>query len=490
MNNKSESKPFKSKRKIKSCIEIYGKTILFQLLIIILTLAILFFLHIPFLRVVDGSLFAIVLALPVTFYNWMVGKRERFFNDNIELLVNINKDEYDNDELIDLRLTQLNYIYENKIKSDDETELEQTIINTVSRLVLNGISVNDKIGYDNDKIRYDNDEIRYDNDEIGYDDVKKIYKRLEIKKKEASEENVVQHGKCYRTIKNSAKWSQSKFKVVNDLFLKSKNPLILKSDDSRTEIFVYLNQEIELSGQVNNERKICLIADSVLYVNNKDYFDNFKSFSLYDSKIKFAKPLTKDDFYEFKNDESISNSIKRIHSSNSVQDKYFKELINSQGIESAELEAKLNWIDKNLRVSDRKQYRDIIRNKYENSFIKFSRSYAKASEPNVRAGWFCINESTYHMIYDDNKFSTFFFIINANPDIESQEDGICVQFDKETMKKYFDKKEGDSFAINKDKYGNKLYQFYLYYEKDSKLLLDNRVKSGEPLKIKLINSMN
>lgn len=280
---------------------------------------------------------------------------------------------------------------------------------------------------------------------------------------------------------------KSKFNVVNDLFFKSDNPLILKSEDLKSELFVYLNYETELSKQINSDTSICLIANSVLNINNKDYFDNFKSFSLYDSQIKFATPLTKEDFYEFKNDESISNSIKKIHSSNSVEDKYFKELINSEEIESAELEAKLNWIDKNLRVSDRKQYRDIIRNKYENSFIKFSRSYAKASEPNVRAGWFCINESTYHMIYDDNKFSAFFFIINANPDIESQEDGICVQFDRETMKTYFDKKEGDSFAINKDKYGNKLYQFYLYYEKDSKLLLDNRVKSGEPVKIKITN---
>lgn len=463
MDNKLKSKIMSIVHKIKLLLHLYWKELLLEAFIIILIFTVLSYLDISLVNVIDGSLIVILIALPVTIYNWIGGKRDRFFNENIELLVNINKDEFNNDELVDLRLTQVNYIYENKMKSAEENKLEHTIINTISRLVLDGISVVD---------------------EIRYEDVEKIYKRLGLKE---TKYNLNQCNSDVVGANNNKLCKKSKFNVVNDLFVEADNPLILKSDDFKSELFVYLNYETELSKQINGDTSVCLIANSILNVNNKDYFDNFKSFSLHDSQIKFATPLTKEDFCEFKNDESISNSIKKIHSSNSVEDKYFKELINSEEIESAELEAKLNWIDKNLRVSDRKQYRDIIRNKYENSFIKFSRSYAKASEPNVRAGWFCINESMYKMIYDDNKFSTFFFIINANPDIESQEDGICVQFDRETMKKYFDKKEGDSFAINKDKYDNKLYQFYLYYEKDSKLLLDNRVKSGEPVKIKITN---
>lgn len=139
----------------------YWREILLEVLIILGIYATLSYLNVSVVKVIDGSLIVILLALPVTIYNWISGKREKFFSDNIELLVNINKDECQSDELVDLRLTQINYIYENKIKSAEERKLQETIINTVSRLVLNGISTVD---------------------EMTREDVDKIYKRLGIKK--------------------------------------------------------------------------------------------------------------------------------------------------------------------------------------------------------------------------------------------------------------------------------------------------------------------
>lgn len=226
----------------------YWREILLEVLIILGIYATLSYLNVSVVKVIDGSLIVILLALPVTIYNWISGKREKFFSDNIELLVNINKDECQSDELVDLRLTQINYIYENKIKSAEERKLQETIINTVSRLVLNGISTVD---------------------EMTREDVDKIYKRLGIKKTEIKKE---QNNKDQGSKTDNDINYESKFKVVNELFFKADNPLMLKSEYTKSALFVYLNYETELSQQKNSEKNVCLIANSILNINDKDFF--------------------------------------------------------------------------------------------------------------------------------------------------------------------------------------------------------------------------
>ena len=446
----------------------YWREILLEAFIILCIYATLSYLNVSIVKVIDGSLIVILLALPVTIYNWISGKREKFFSDNIDLLVNINKDEFENDELIDLRLTQINYIYENKIKSAEERKLQDTIINTVSRLVLNGISTVD---------------------ETTREDADKIRKRLGIEDRDESKTKGTQGSPGIKNNNGNHINNESKYKVVNELFLDAKNPLIIKSTDANNALSVYLKHEFnfpeDLGDAAKKGERICLLEHSLLCIDHEKALDGLSLISLYDSKIKFKTPLEKKDKDKLKTEEHFMEMIRKLDSSKSFEGEDFKELIDNEKVESADLEAKYKWTNENVKVDKRKAFKDELPSKYKNSFIKFSRSYAKESEPNVRAGWFSINESTYNMIYKGKKYSNFIFVINSNPDIDDQNDGVYFHFDRNTMKKYFDKKEGDTFAVNKDKDGKKIYQFYLNYEKDSELLLDNRVKSGEPVKIKV-----
>ena len=75
----------------------------------------------------NGSFIIIVLTLPISAYNWISRKKEKFFDEKIEKLIKIseevNQEQDLSEEVIALKLMQINDIYENRMHSADMKQL-------------------------------------------------------------------------------------------------------------------------------------------------------------------------------------------------------------------------------------------------------------------------------------------------------------------------------------------------------------------------------
>lgn len=439
---------------IKEFISTYRREILFELLMVILLAVILWSLRIPAISIVDGSLVAVMLALPISVYNWLSGKKEKFFNDNIELLIRINEEQTANDNLINLRMMQVNYIYENRIKSANKEELEKRIVNTVSNLALKDFESYKDITRDN---------------------INKIYLRL--------------------SIEDGAK---SKFKMINELFIDGDNILEKIVNDEKLHFYMNCNvsaSEVEkfIKFVDDASKNPCLIVSSKFVLDDISKLDNVQYLNIFDSSIEYKEKDDEKEIAKMLKDNSTDidslrdilkkfddNGNKLLGAFETIHDEGTEEQMETEQMEDCGIKAYIEWKE-DLSIGERGEFKRKI-TKEKDNFIKFSRSYSAAEESNVRGGWFAIPKDNYEKII--GKYKYFYFAINSNPDIKGQKGGAYLRFDAENLKKLIDKKEGDSFATNIDRNGNKIYQFYLNYEKGINFAREYRVKAGKlPIKI-------
>ncbi len=429
----------------------YIKETIFELIIVTIVIAFIYFSGTPISNIIDGSLIAIILALPISVYKWVSGKKEKFFNDNIERLIKISEEEMSSEvqreELIPLKLMQINYIYENRIKSKNIDKLEEAIISTVSSLVLNRIDF-------------------FSNPE---DARKRIYSRLNFDFKDEYEEQ-------------EKKVNISKaLPMIADLFVASdKNPL--RKSTSKVDIEIYIGCTASLSNLVKGDNKLgkkyVFIADSTLNIDKIEKMDDLAFVDLFDSKIEVSDNLNEQDF---KTVENLSTTIRNFEScNNSISPKIIKGIAESLQAESAVIVA--NMIkEPGLNIDDRKNFREKILNDDPGNFIKFSRSYSSNSKS--WAGWFSLSQKDYKGVIKEKNH--FYFVINPNPDAPANSGSIVLCLDKENFKKLIDEKESDTYATVKDKSGNLIYQFYLGYNDGDGYARDSRFMGSKTVKIKL-----
>ena len=108
-------------KKTKEYIKDFRYEIIIEIILLIIIISAICTLDIRTDSIFNGSFIIIVLTLPVSAYNWISRKKEKFFDEKIEKLIKIseevNQEQDLSEEVIALKLMQINDIYENQMHS-------------------------------------------------------------------------------------------------------------------------------------------------------------------------------------------------------------------------------------------------------------------------------------------------------------------------------------------------------------------------------------
>ena len=99
-------------KKTKEYIKDFRYEIIIEIILLIIIISAICTLDIRTDSIFNGSFIIIVLTLPVSAYNWISRKKEKFFDEKIEKLIKIseevNQEQDLSEEVIALKLMQIN----------------------------------------------------------------------------------------------------------------------------------------------------------------------------------------------------------------------------------------------------------------------------------------------------------------------------------------------------------------------------------------------
>lgn len=389
-------------KKTKEYIKDFRYEIIIEIILLIIIISAICTLDIRTDSIFNGSFIIIVLTLPVSAYNWISRKKEKFFDEKIEKLIKIseevNQEQDLSEEVIALKLMQINDIYENRMHSADMKQLEEAITGVISNLLFNGTDL-------------------LKSGEMTKDTQEKIYSRLNF----------------YRDDKRANKGTVSMnfdetLPMVNELFIGGNKPFAVG------KVHIYLNEDICLNkikirdGIGNNAifEKYVLLAGSTLNIQG-EISDTINSIIIHDTNINIKDENIENIFdgveygVELRNKINIKdkeleellnnlldgdkdlekNKIKEILIKNkkNIEDN-LKEFLdmprNSSNLKESKKEginAEIRTVD--FKIKDRKEHRKKS-NKERNGkeYMRFSRNYSNLDED--RTGWFSLSKSTWN----------------------------------------------------------------------------------------------